>query len=561
MVYKEPYIRMNKTLLIWLLVSGWYFLAVIPNRPDKSDSDYENLRSEIDASWNNDSKALELTRRFVSMARTESNHARLAEGYNLLMHKEGIENRLIYADSAIFAALRTNNDRIIGSAYLSRGIANYEEKKRDAALTDFVTANRYVIKTGDEYLINKIKYQIAQTKYYLGYYNEALALFRQCVSYFADENERAYLNSLHGLSLSAQAIGQHAEATASINIGLSLTREYDIPQMVPYFLQSEGTNQVALRNFPQAESLLTQALKSFETLGDIPSQCVTKYYLGICNWETGKKKQALDFFESVHDTFMTDGYIRPDLRHAYTYLLQDAKMRNDVKSQLAYSSTLRKADSVLHSNFRYLMGKTSKEYDTANLLDEKAIREAQLKKNIYTTLGISASLALGFFVVVRLQNRKLKRYKANYDALIAKPSTTTTQPKVARLKPDTGLMPEVEATLLKNLEKFEANQKYLEKDMSLTRMATLLNTNTKYVTRIIAAYRGKKTIEYITDLKIDYIVSCLQNDRRFRLYTNSALACEAGFGSTQIFTKSFKQRLGFSPTFYIGQLTKEEIVA
>src|SRR5690606_26889032 len=143
--------------------------------------------------------------------------------------------------------------------------------------------------------------------YYLGYYHEALSLFRQCVSYFADEDERAYLNSLHGLSLSAQATNQHAEATASNNVGLSLTREYGIPQMVPYFLQSEGTNQVALKNFAQAESLLIQALKEFERSGDLPSQSVTKYYLGICSWENGKKKQALDFFESVHDTFITDG--------------------------------------------------------------------------------------------------------------------------------------------------------------------------------------------------------------------------------------------------------------
>ena len=45
--------------------------------------------------------------------------------------------------------------------------------------------------------------------------------------------------------------------------------------------------------------------------------------------------------------------------------------------------------------------------------------------------------------------------------------------------------PEIEAGIIKNLEKFERNKRYLEKDMNLVKMAVLLNTNTKYVTKII----------------------------------------------------------------------------
>ena len=87
-------------------------------------------------------------------------------------------------------------------------------------------------------------------------------------------------------------------------------------------------------------------------------------------------------------------------------------------------------------------------------------------------------------------------------------------------------------------------------------MAKLLNTNSKYVTKIIAKHRDKGTIEYITDLKIDHIIELLKTHNKFRYYTNKALAEEVGFGSTQNFTRAFNQRTGLSPTYFVEELKK-----
>ncbi|MBA4135189.1 MAG: hypothetical protein C0525_10735 [Flavobacterium sp.] len=118
------------------------------------------------------------------------------------------------------------------------------------------------------------------------------------------------------------------------------------------------------------------------------------------------------------------------------------------------------------------------------------------------------------------------------------------------------ISPDIEAGILKKLEKLEMNKKYLEKDMTLVKMASLLNTNTKYVTRIIAKHRGKGTIDYITDLKTDYIIDILKKESKYRNYTNKALGEEAGFGSTQNFTRAFKVRTGITPTYFIYKLKK-----
>ena len=120
------------------------------------------------------------------------------------------------------------------------------------------------------------------------------------------------------------------------------------------------------------------------------------------------------------------------------------------------------------------------------------------------------------------------------------------------------IKPEIIALILKNLQKFESNKKYLEKDMSLHKIAILLNTNTKYASKVILKYRYKKSIDYINDLKIDFIVDTLKKDTKCRLYTYKALGEEAGFGSTQNFTKAFNRRTGMPPTYFIENLKKEQ---
>src|SRR5690606_33139412 len=111
-------------------------------------------------------------------------------------------------------------------------------------------------------------------------------------------------------------------------------------------------------------------------------------------------------------------------------------------------------------------------------------------------------------------------------------------------------------SMLKQLEKFEKERKYLEKDWTLVKLAALFNSNTKYLSAIVHHYRNKSFQEYINGLKIGFIVEMLKNDRKTRNYTNKALAEEGGFSSTQRFTNAFKNLTGISPTYFIQELNK-----
>jgi AraC-like DNA-binding protein len=108
------------------------------------------------------------------------------------------------------------------------------------------------------------------------------------------------------------------------------------------------------------------------------------------------------------------------------------------------------------------------------------------------------------------------------------------------------------------LEKFEKDKKFIEKDWTSIKLAVAFDSNAKYLSKIIYHYRGKKFVEYINDLKIDYLISLLKEDKKIRKYTNMALAEEAGFSSTQRFANAFFSRTGMPTSYFIEELLKEQ---
>ena len=122
-------------------------------------------------------------------------------------------------------------------------------------------------------------------------------------------------------------------------------------------------------------------------------------------------------------------------------------------------------------------------------------------------------------------------------------------------KPD--INPEVVAALLKQLDKFEAQKKFLQKDLTLVNLASAFNTNANYLSKVIGYYRDKNYINYLNDLRIDYIINLLKTETKYRNYTIKALAAEAGFSTAQHFSKAFFTRTGIYPSYFVNELNKE----
>jgi len=526
--------------------------------PDSlSGKSFEYFESHITLNKADSARTLLYAKSWLLKSKAEMDYHQMALAYKAMMYNVKKEFHPQYADSMVQAARNTSDNLLLGSAYMTKGIVCYERKEIRKALDYYLIADEFISKTNDHYLIHKVKYGIGLTKYYVGFYNEAIALFTQCIDYFEEENERAYLNSLHMLGLCYNRVGNYDLCSSINERGIAAGRELDDLEMEPYFIHSEGVNQYFKHNYRESINKLLQAMPAIEKNKDFANESIANFYIAKSYWALNQKEKALPYLKKVDAAFQKENYIRPDLRESYELLIDNYHANGDQASELLYINRLLKVDSVLHNNYRYLLAKVVKQYDTKKLLRAKSEIEHSMQTRTIVGFTIIGLLVLVVVFLVYRHYANKRKYRQKYEELMNRKPEIRPAAPISEKEIDPVMSSEVEKVVLKNLDKFEANKKFLEKGMDLVRLAELLHTNTKYVTKIIQIHRGKGTIEYISDLRIDYLVELLKTDNRFRNYTNKALGEEVGFGSTQNFTRAFKARNVISPTYFIQELKKD----
>ena len=109
-------------------------------------------------------------------------------------------------------------------------------------------------------------------------------------------------------------------------------------------------------------------------------------------------------------------------------------------------------------------------------------------------------------------------------------------------------------SLLKKLDKFESSNKFTRQDINFSYLVNYLGTNSKYLSEILKQHKEKSFSQYINDLRIDYIIKLLYQEPKYREYKISYLAEECGFSSRSFFAKTFKEKTGSSPSYFIENL-------
>jgi len=494
---------------------------------------------------------------YLLKAKEQKNWKELVNAYKIILHQSDKSQRIFYADSMIYAAKHTNENDLIGSAYLTKGIVYYDFTDYNNAFDNYLLADKYVANTDDLYLKYKIKYNIAQIKYYLGFYDDAMQLFQENVKYFKNEHDIPYLTSLHSLGLCYNRLSKYDLCTQTNDLGIKEASRLKYFPAIPRFINSEGINQFFRKNYAISIAKLNETLPNFIKNKDFAGETVTHFYLGKNYLALNKQDKAIEYFLKVDKAFIEKNYIYPDLRESFEILIDYYKNQGNLQERLKYIDHLLKADKYLDSNFKYLTGRIHKEYDTKKLISEKDEIEKsfnyQKRQNWFFIFLIVLLLSIVAYMVYKARENKRK-----FKKLIERKSQQTKLSAENKLKntDNLNISKEVIASVLKHLDKFETSEKFLAKDIKLPKLARMCDSNIVYVSKIISHSRQKKSTDYINDLKIDWIISQMQENSKFRNYTNKALSEEAGFSTTQHFTRAFVKNTGISPTYFVQELKK-----
>ncbi|MNL30950.1 Helix-turn-helix domain protein [compost metagenome] len=187
---------------------------------------------------------------------------------------------------------------------------------------------------------------------------------------------------------------------------------------------------------------------------------------------------------------------------------------------------------------------------------EKLLDKKELDEFIHKGIIVFLILFVVFLIYQHIRNRKL--YRRRFDDLMTKNDTAA---KVESKSTNYGIEDinqDTVVSILKQLEKFEKGKLFLEKDLTETKLAIAFDTNIKYLSKIIAHYKEKKFVTYINDLKVDYLIMLLKEDKKFHNYNNKALSEEAGFSSTERFAKAFFSRTGVPASYFMEELRKKQ---
>lgn len=205
-------------------------------------------------------------------------------------------------------------------------------------------------------------------------------------------------------------------------------------------------------------------------------------------------------------------------------------------------------------------------------LDEQFITKMAVYKNLIWLFLILTLITLTTKIIFYFRNKNfLKRFshlvnylkereqekeikKQKQESIEIEESVKTTQKETSlghTIPKASSLLKESEEHLLNALEKFESSKKFLNKDMSLGKLAAQLNTNTKYLSEVINRQKEMNFNAYINRLRIDYITTKMKEDPAYLNYKVSYLAEECGYSSHSTFTTVFKSIVGVSPIMFV----------
>lgn len=552
----------KRYVLVLIFFFGDQFYAQ-ENRLVSSDSlvnkTYDYLFDRIELTQNHKNQQVFYLQYFLTKAKRESNFEEIVNGYKNYLHYSPDSLKIVYADSMIQTAVVSHDNALIGSSYLSKGIVYYGAKRHKKALDNYLAADNFISKTNDKYLIYKVKYNIASIKYFLGFYDEAISLFVECIDYFKEEDTRAYLNSLHLLGLSHNRIGNYGFCSEINKKGIDEGLRLSNNEMQNYFIHSEGINQYFKNNYAEAIKKISYSIPSIKKNKDFGNESVGYFYIGKSYWNLHKPEMALPYFIKVDEIFDAREYIRPDLRQNYELLLKYYKSKKDLQKQLYYTDKLLKADSVLDNKFIYLSGRVRKVYDTKLLLADKERIETLFNKRKYNDLIFTGIIVVMFMVLLFFAYRHFKIksiYKSRYEEYMQNNKIPSKDAVNIVPKGIEEISEDKVADILIKLEKFEHDKKYLERDLNSIKLAAAFGCNPKYLSKVIYHYRGKKFVKYISDLKIDHLITLMKEDKKIRKYNNTALADEVGFSTTQKFSQAFYAKTGFPTSYFVEEINK-----
>ncbi|CAI8739350.1 helix-turn-helix domain-containing protein [Chryseobacterium sp. IT-36CA2] len=570
-----------KFSLLFLIIGMVFFHAQVnnleKNTPEKRT--YEELEKEFYSTRMGEGNSKSIADYYLKKAKSEKDATHTAEGYVMLHFEANLPDALKYLDSLQHITQNSKENTYPARIYLLRGNLYFRNDNLQPALNNYILGLKYAKEKGNKRQIAMAHISIAYLNNYIGKHEETAKVLRHYV-YDADymnEDEKKTLK----LNLADAYIEINKMDSAYILIQDGLQESRKNKDLYRYYenLGLLGYYNLHSKEYQKAIGSLLECEKYFFTNNNSDKRSLhyTLLYLGKSYAGLQQKDKAVDFFRKIDSMVLKTNYIYPELRDVYTYLIDYYKENSDTEKQLYYVERFLKVDNVLDNQFRYISRELPRRYDTPELQQEKESITNELTKRkslfyiVLSLLLISHLLFINVYFKYKKSEKNYKkiaqdlilsanerRFDRDYKSEPEKETFSETLPieNTGNLEDRTTrtISEDIAQSILKELEIFENKDQFLNKGITLGSLAKKIKTNSKYLSEMINTHKGKNFATYLNDLRIDYAISRLANDRKFRSYKIPFIAEELGYNNEQAFTLAFKKRTGTPLSIYLKEI-------
>jgi len=499
----------------------------------------------------------------IEKAKKENNKEFLIAGYHTLAILHDTHIMLKYCDSIIGLTEVNSDVTYPAEAFRLKGSYYFNSKDYKRALNNYLKVSYYAKKHNDKKLIFKSNYCIGTIKRIINEKEKALKLYKENFT-FAKKNLGKqidtinYINSIAAIANIFNDMELGDSSSIYNKLGFKEARNFNNEYFMHHFSLNEGVSMYYKNKYKEAIDSLEKHIPFFENTKDRDNLSIAYYYSGSSYAKINNIERAVLYYKKVDTIFKETKTSYPVYRLAYSELISYYKQKNDLRNQLVYINQLIKVDSTLNDQLLYLNKRIFKDYDIPKLKSEKGqiINKMNQNKTIYQrVLYVFLFIILFSIVAFFYQYRKRKVYKNKFLDILNSKNDIKNDITIKEYKA-LDISEEIIKKTLKGLEEFEQSKSFLLPNVSLNSLATELNTNSNYLSKIINHYKNQSFSNYINTLRIEYFIIAAKTDSTLRKYTIKAIASEVGFKNSESFSKAFNKIKGIKPSYFIKEINK-----
>lgn len=340
---------------------------------------------------------------------------------------------------------------------------------------------------------------------------------------------------------------------------IQLSEQYDYVKNKAYALINKGNLEISIGNYDKGLDILDQAIAIAKDFGEFGNQfSIIQLHQAKGYFHKKEFKKAIEYLHKIEELKEKNGFDFLALQEMYSLLAKSYNALNDTEKANNYFQKAIETNVANDKEKTAITRAIIKKYNLSELQDKLEVSNTTAKNTkylLYLSLIAILIIILGFAVFHKKQK---KRNKKKFDALIKE--LNTKNDKVIVKEPAATILEEKAAVVLKKLDKFEEKKLFLNEKSTLKDVADSIKTNTSYLSKTVNAHKKKSFSNYITDLRVDYAIKRIKEDKKFRSYTIEAIAKEIGFKRSESFSKAFKQKTGLYPSYFIKELKKGEAI-